>query len=201
MKKALVIGGSGSLGKAIVKELKNKSFQIISIDINENKEANYNIIINKQHNLSYQYHSIRNNINNYLSGHLFQGVFCAAGGWMGGKIGDENFLNILEKMNFMNLETAALSSNLAINYLENNGTLILTGAQAALHPCPNMISYGISKSSTHYLIASIIKDEDFIKKSCRAYGILPSTIDTPANRAAMPDAHHLGWTKVFLFVY
>lgn len=198
MKKAIVVGGSGTLGKTLIKDLKEKSFKIISLDINENKEANYNILINKNQSLSLQYNIITNNIQTILSGSLFSGVFCTAGGWMGGKIGDNNFLNILEQMNLMNLETAALSSNLAVNYLDNNGLLILTGAQAALNPCPNMIGYGVSKSATHYLLSSIVKDEDFIKKSCRAYGILPNTIDTPANRAAMPGANHLSWTKVFL---
>lgn len=194
---AIVIGGAGALGKALVKELKKASIATVSIDIHTNTTAEYNLLIHKDQSLASQYKNVRKNLDQYMNQNTqIHGVFCTAGGWMGGSIGDENFLNVLQSMNSMNLETAALASNFAINYLNSNGLLILTGAQAALHPCAGMMGYGISKSATHYLVRSIIEDENFKKKSCSAYGILPAMIDTPSNRSAMPDANFLSWTKV-----
>ncbi len=193
---AIVIGGAGALGKALIHELTKASITAISIDMFRNDEATHNLLVRKDSTLSSQYKGLRGDLDKKLSGTTTKGVFCTAGGWMGGGIGDDHFLDVLQRMNSMNLETAALASNLAINYLDNHGTLILTGAQAALQPCPGMIGYGISKSATHYLLATIIRDEKFLQKSCRAYGILPSTIDTPSNRAAMPTANFLSWTKV-----
>jgi NAD(P)-dependent dehydrogenase (short-subunit alcohol dehydrogenase family) len=194
---AIVIGGAGALGKAVVKELSKASLKAISIDFHPNPEAGNNLIIDKNSTLGAQYKDVRTQLDRYLSevGNV-KGVFCTAGGWMGGTIGDENFLQVLQHMNSMNLETAALASNFAVNYLDKEGTLILTGAQAALHPCVGMMGYGISKSATHYLVSSIIQDEVFTQKQCRAYGILPAMIDTPSNRAGMPDSNFLSWTKV-----
>ena len=192
----IVIGGAGSLGSILIQELKKKSFQIISIDINSNPSIPLNIQIKKNQEISSQYLEIKSSLSSFLKNSKVSSIICTAGGWLGGKISDNNFFLTLQQMNLMNFETAALSSNLSFNYLENNGTLILTGSQAALNPCPNMIGYGISKSSTHYLIKSIVHDEDFQKGSYRAYGILPLTIDTPSNRIAMPTANFLSWTKV-----
>jgi NAD(P)-dependent dehydrogenase (short-subunit alcohol dehydrogenase family) len=197
---AIVIGGAGALGKAVVKELSKASLATISIDFHPNQEAGNNLIIDKNSTLGAQYKDVRTQLDRYLTqagnNGSVKGVFCAAGGWMGGTIGDENFLQVLHQMNSMNLETAALASNFAVNYLEKDGTLILTGAQAALHPCVGMMGYGVSKSATHYLVSSIVQDEVFTQKSCRAYGILPAMIDTPSNRAGMPNSNFLSWTKV-----
>jgi dihydropteridine reductase len=194
---ALVIGGAGALGKALVKELTKASVVTISLDVHHNPDATHNMLIQRNQSLAAQYKAVRGTLERQLDGKGLKGVFCTAGGWMGGSIGDENFLEVLQQMNSMNLETAALASNLAVNFLDNNGALVLTGAQAALHPCVGMLGYGLSKASTHSLVASIVLDEQFAKKSCSAFGILPSMIDTPSNRSAMPNANFLSWTKVW----
>jgi dihydropteridine reductase len=193
---ALVIGGAGALGKALVKELTKASLVTISLDIHPNHEATHNLLIHKNQSIASQYKAVRGNLEGQLGGKSLKGVFCTAGGWMGGSIGDENFLEVLHQMNSMNLETAALASNFAVNFLDKNGALVLTGAQAALQPCVGMMGYGLSKASTHALIAGIVLDEQFTKKSCHAYGILPSMIDTPSNRTAMPNSNFLSWTTV-----
>ena len=196
MKKAIVVGGAGALGRAIVKELKAVSIAPISIDISSNDDADHNLLVKPNTPLHLQYKGIWTELNKHLIGASVPGVFCAAGGWMGGSIGDENFLEVLDQMNAMNLATAALSANLSVRLLSQEGILVLTGAEAALSECPTMISYGASKVSTHYLVASIAKDETFNKKSAKAFAILPSVIDTPTNRQFMPNADHGSWTKV-----
>lgn len=57
-----------------------------------------------------------------------------------------------------------------------------------------MLGYGMSKAATHFLVQSLAADPHFFKATVAA--ILPTTIDTPANRAAMPDAKYDDWTKV-----
>jgi NAD(P)-dependent dehydrogenase (short-subunit alcohol dehydrogenase family) len=70
----------------------------------------------------------------------------------------------------------------------------MTGASAALGTTPGMLGYGLSKSATHFLVQSLAAEPLFRKATIAA--ILPTTIDTPANRAAMPDAKYEDWTKV-----
>ena len=136
------------------------------------------------------------NTSNNGSGNILKGVFCAGGGWAGGSIGDDNIFEAISQMNAMNLDSAILSSHIAINHLSDSGLLVLTGAEAALRPTPSMLAYGLSKVSTHFLLKSISVDPTFVKKNASAIAVLPCTIDTPTNRQFMPDLDHGTWTKV-----
>ncbi len=140
--------------------------------------------------------ALRNAVRDELGSTKLAGVFCAAGGWAGGSIGDDDCLDTIMKMSSVNLMSAAFSAHVAIKYLDNHGVLALTGSEPALRPTPSMIGYGISKSSTHYLIKSIAEDPAFKAKEAVALGFLPVTLDTPMNRKYMPDADFTSWTKV-----
>ena len=54
-----------------------------------------------------------------------------------------------------------------------------------------MITYGLSKAATHHLVLSLAAH---LPGDASACAILPKTLDTPANRAAMPDAATDDWT-------
>jgi NAD(P)-dependent dehydrogenase (short-subunit alcohol dehydrogenase family) len=73
------------------------------------------------------------------------------------------------------------------------GHIILIGARPALQPedGQEVISYALSKSLLIRLAEIINASEK--KHRIRASVIVPSIIDTPANRAAMPDADPEAW--------
>lgn len=187
--KAIVVGGSGALGRVLVKDLKLKGISPINIDFIKNSDADNNIIIKNDIPLRFQLKDIMNNLstNILIKDNELKGVICSAGGWVGESAKDDNFLDNLHLMHTMNVESAALSSHLSIKYLSTNGLFILTGAHAATQTQPKMLSYGISKISTHYLIKSVAQDKDFIKKNITALSILPVTIDTINNRKFMNE--------------
>jgi NAD(P)-dependent dehydrogenase (short-subunit alcohol dehydrogenase family) len=60
-------------------------------------------------------------------------------------------------------------------------------------PVPGMTAYAASKAGvaalTQALAAELVKDGILVN------AVLPSIIDTPANRAAMPSADHTMWPK------
>ena len=58
-----------------------------------------------------------------------------------------------------------------------------------------MLAYGMVKSSTHFLVQSVSQDPAFVEKEASALCVLPSVIDTPGNRAAMPAENFENWTK------
>lgn len=58
-----------------------------------------------------------------------------------------------------------------------------------------MLAYGMVKSSTHFLVQSVSQDPVFLEKQASALCVLPSVIDTPGNRAAMPSEDFSNWTK------
>lgn len=77
---------------------------------------------------------------------------------------------------------------------------VLTGASAALDPraCTGMLGYGMSKAATHFLVQSLAAQfEEEAGRGSTVLAVLPTTLDTPANRAAMPGADFAGWTKVY----
>jgi dihydropteridine reductase len=55
-----------------------------------------------------------------------------------------------------------------------------------------MIGYGMAKAATHFLVESLAQSG--LPEGSRALGVLPITIDTPGNRAGMPDADTSTWT-------
>lgn len=81
--------------------------------------------------------------------------------------------------------------------------VVLTGAGAALDPraCTGMLGYGMSKQATHFLVRSLaawFEAKQAGEAKATVVAVLPTTLDTPANRAAMPGADFGGWTKVCL---
>lgn len=73
------------------------------------------------------------------------------------------------------------------------GRILTIGARTAVEPAANFAAYGVAKAALMALTRTMALEG-------RAHGItantvLPSTIDTPANRAAMPQADHSRWVK------
>jgi len=73
------------------------------------------------------------------------------------------------------------------------GSLVAIGAAAALRAPAEMGAYAAAKSAVLRLTESLA---DELKGSgIRVNAVLPGTIDTPQNRAAMPDADPAPWVR------
>jgi NAD(P)-dependent dehydrogenase (short-subunit alcohol dehydrogenase family) len=66
-------------------------------------------------------------------------------------------------------------------------------ARAALRPFPGAAGYIASKAAVLALIQAL--DAEYKRHSIRCNAILPSVIDTPANRSAQPDADYSKWVQ------
>jgi NAD(P)-dependent dehydrogenase (short-subunit alcohol dehydrogenase family) len=76
---------------------------------------------------------------------------------------------------------------------KGGGRIVNVAARPALEPVAGMSAYSASKAGVVSLTESIareVKDDDILVNA-----IVPSVIDTPANRAAMPKADHDAWPK------
>ena len=75
--------------------------------------------------------------------------------------------------------------------LEGGGRIVNVGAASALKGLAGMGAYGAAKSAVHRLTESMAAElrAHRINVNC----VLPTTIDTPQNRAAMPDADPSRW--------
>lgn len=72
------------------------------------------------------------------------------------------------------------------------GRIVNVGSQAAADGAPGKIAYVAAKSALHGLtraLAAEVRGDGILINA-----VLPGTIDTPANRAAMPGADFAAWT-------
>jgi NAD(P)-dependent dehydrogenase (short-subunit alcohol dehydrogenase family) len=93
----------------------------------------------------------------------------------------------------LNLKTALNACKAALTYLleSDAGRIVNVGAQSALHAAAGMGPYAASKSAVHRLTESLA--DELKLKGVTVNGVLPSIIDTPANRADMPNADFSRW--------
>ncbi|EPY36370.1 dihydropteridine reductase [Angomonas deanei] len=92
--------------------------------------------------------------------------------------------------------SSVLASHLFATKADESSLLVLTGASASLQPTPSMIGYGMSKAAVHFLTKSLASDPRLISRGDSVLCILPSTLDTEANRLGMPDADRSSWTPL-----
>jgi NAD(P)-dependent dehydrogenase (short-subunit alcohol dehydrogenase family) len=93
----------------------------------------------------------------------------------------------------MNVETASNASRAAIPHLKRSGSgrIVNVGANAALKAGLGMAPYAASKAGVHALTQSLA--EELKGDGVTVNAVLPSILDTPANRADMPKADFASW--------
>jgi len=96
----------------------------------------------------------------------------------------------------LNLVTAALITKHALRRMQpsGQGRIVHTASRAAVATEGSGFAYSMSKLGVLHLVSMAAAEvrRTGITVNC----VMPSIIDTPANRAAMPDADHDAWPKV-----
>jgi NAD(P)-dependent dehydrogenase (short-subunit alcohol dehydrogenase family) len=97
-----------------------------------------------------------------------------------------------QRMYALNVLTALNTSRAAIGHLTASGAgrIVNVGAIAALHAGSGMGPYAASKAGVHRLTEALAAE---LKGKITVNAVLPSIIDTPANRASMPQADFRKW--------
>ena len=117
------------------------------------------------------------------------------GGFAGGKSIPETDAATFQSMLDINLVSTFYILRAAIPPLRmtGNGRIIAVGSRAALEPGSGVGAYGASKAAMVSLIhTAALENRD---AGLSANVILPGTIDTPANRQAMPGADTSKWVQ------
>ncbi|HEY0679216.1 MAG TPA: SDR family NAD(P)-dependent oxidoreductase [Chitinophagaceae bacterium] len=199
MKTIIITGANGNLGTATVKKFLDNGYRIIAVD-----NADNNLQFAKG-NENYEMHNV--NLTDEpavadFTKSLFQkhgdihGALLLVGGFAMGKI-DETTTSDINKMRTLNFDTAYnIARPLFLHMMERKyGRIVFVGARPALKPeqGKNMIAYALSKSLL-FRLAEVLNSQ---AKGVNVVSsvIVPSTIDTPANRQSMPDADPSNWVK------
>lgn len=133
-------------------------------------------------------------------------VIHLVGGYTGGQKLGELPPEAWDRMMDLNLKSAWLIARHAIPRMleRGGGSLLYVSSRAALRERAGQAAYAVAKSALVTLVEAI--SEEYRMQGIRANAILPGTIDTGANRKAMPDADHDAWTlpeeiaRVLLFL-
>jgi len=93
----------------------------------------------------------------------------------------------------LNLRPTYLVCHAAIPHLlaAGGGAIVCVSSRAALKPFAGAAGYIVAKAAVLAFVDVLAAE--YRGDGIRANAILPSVIDTPANRASMPDADHSRW--------
>jgi len=96
----------------------------------------------------------------------------------------------------LNLTTAALVTKHALRVMVpvGEGRIVLTSSRAATITKGNGFSYSVSKLGVLHLAR--MAAEEVAGTGITVNTVVPSIIDTPANRASMPSSDHDKWPKI-----
>jgi NAD(P)-dependent dehydrogenase (short-subunit alcohol dehydrogenase family) len=117
------------------------------------------------------------------------------GGFAGGKSVAETDDGTWEQMRDLNLTAAFYVLRAAIPHLRKSrsGRIVAVGSLAAVEPHAGLGAYVTFKSALVSLVrTAAVENRD---AGVTANVVLPGTMDTPANRKAMPGADYSKWLK------
>jgi NAD(P)-dependent dehydrogenase (short-subunit alcohol dehydrogenase family) len=128
------------------------------------------------------------------------------GGFTGGQKFWEADSKSLDQMLNLNLRSGWILARAAVPRMlkANRGVIVNIASRAAVDHSPALAAYSASKAAAVAMINSLAAD--LKETGVRANSVLPSIIDTEANRKAMPKADFSKWpkpeeiTKVILFL-
>jgi len=196
MKNVIITGATGNLGKAVTKKFIESNCRVIAADAQTTPSSTNHNLDSIQVDLSNEASArsfVESSIQKYKT---IEAGIMLVGGFTMGKVEDTS-IDDLKKQYALNFETAYnIARPLFTHMMQNNsGRLIFVGARPALDSSAgkNMIAYALSKSL-------IFKFAELLNAAAKGKNVtatvfVPSTIDTPQNRASMPDSNPDNWVK------
>jgi len=122
-----------------------------------------------------------------------------AGGFAMAPFGETTKAGLMKQID-MNFLTAFLCCRAAVNTIirggAGGGRIVNVASRPALEwrTGAGMVAYAASKAAVAALTVALA--EEVVKAGILVNAVAPSTMDTPANRRAMPKADHAAWPKV-----
>ncbi|MBK9464654.1 MAG: SDR family NAD(P)-dependent oxidoreductase [Chitinophagaceae bacterium] len=197
MKTAIVTGASGNLGQAVIKKLLHEQYyvtgtiipnDVVKIDV-QGQHFETAVVDLTDENAAQQF------VDLMVAKH--KGIDVAVltvGGFAMGTIANTTTTDIAKQYK-LNFETAYNMARPVFNQMmqQGSGRIFLIGSRPGedMKNSKGMIGYGLAKSLI-FRLAELMNEEAKGKNIVTSV-VVPSTIDTPQNRASMPDADFTKW--------
>lgn len=194
----VVTGASGALGSGVVRALAQAGQRVIAVDRDEQRAKQLFAGVAGCRVLSFDISSVES-WSAELGDSPIAGAVLVAGTWKGGKRlfeagADANWSTLMSA----NLETARISMQALLPrmVLAKSGSIVAIASRSALRPWESAKSAGYAASKAAVLALVQACAAEVLQDGVRVNAVLPSTIDTPANRAAMPKHDPAQWVSV-----
>jgi NAD(P)-dependent dehydrogenase (short-subunit alcohol dehydrogenase family) len=187
---AVVTGASGSLGSAVVEAFANAGAAVVAVDVAEPDRLPP----------AAEFHEV-----DFTDEAAVEDLFATverehgrvdalanvAGTWRGGTPIDQTDESTFDLLFAVNLKTMFLATKHALPRLrETAGSVVSVSARSSLSGGTGDGPYRAAKAGVRLLTETVAEEN---AGTVRANAVMPSVIDTPANREAMPDADHDAW--------
>lgn len=181
----LVAGGTGALGTAVVRGLLNAEHAVTVVDRKGEAEGAPTV-----------HADLLDPAGAAAAVGEVEGLTAVVnlvGGFASGPRVEDAELEEFERMLRLNLVPAFNLARAAMPRLAaaGGGSFVCVSARAALRPFPGAAGYVTAKAGVLAFVRAL--DAEYRDDGVRANAVLPSVIDTPANRDAMPGADHSKW--------
>ncbi|MDF3065041.1 MAG: short-chain dehydrogenase/reductase [Polyangiaceae bacterium] len=198
----LVTGANGALGQAIVRRLSSSGTRVVALE--RSKEGDVQLereseVVLRLRASTTDAAALAGALARAESEQgLLSGAVLTAGAWRGG----HKFHELAAAADYRAVMDANLeSANVALRAIlpgmvqRQRGSVVLIGSLSGVRPynAPGSAAYAAAKAAVTALSQAIAAE--VLADGVRVNLVLPSTIDTEANRQAMPDADRSTWVS------
>jgi NAD(P)-dependent dehydrogenase (short-subunit alcohol dehydrogenase family) len=189
----LVAGGTGYLGTAVVRELLAGGYAVTATWVVEREAERLAAEpVELVHADLFDPEEVGKAIDATAD---LEAVVNLVGGYAEGPLVHETDPDQFDGLMRLNVKPCFMLARAAMPRLmeRGGGAFVGVSARPALRPFPGAAAYIASKAAVLALIQAL--DAEYKHHGIRCNAILPSVIDTPANRTAQPDADYSKWVQ------
>jgi NAD(P)-dependent dehydrogenase (short-subunit alcohol dehydrogenase family) len=190
----IVTGGTGALGGAVVKTFLDAGHRVLAVGGHHDSDSvQHEGLMHARYDLTLTESAAQ--LVDEAIGKLgsFEVVVHTMGAFAGGEPVQKTSTDTWNTMLNVNLNAAFFLMRAAVPHLlqQKRGRVLAVGSRAAVQPAGGLSAYVVSKAGLQALMATLAIE--LTGSGVTANTVLPSVIDTPANRKAMPRADFSRW--------
>jgi NAD(P)-dependent dehydrogenase (short-subunit alcohol dehydrogenase family) len=187
---AVVTGATGGLGPAVVNAFRERGATVFGTTRGEESEADGIVYVSVDLTREDDVLGLADRV--LAESGRCDALLCCAGGFGPGAPSTSS-LDAWRRQLELNATTAFLSVRAFLPMMleAGRGSIVLLSSRSAVEPAPGAVAYAAGKAAVIALGAAAAAEGR--ERGVRVNTVLPSVIDTPANRASSPDADHSRW--------
>jgi len=191
-KVVLIAGASGALGQSVTPAVAQVGAVVVAVDRHPTPSVHHQIVISADATDEAAVTRLVEEVNRKTG--PIDVLMNLIGGFAMGQVSETDTV-LWHRMFAMNATPAFVLSKAVLPHMleRRTGRIIHLAARAAVEPFPGAAAYIAAKAALVAFIRAL--SLEIAGSGVTVNGVLPATMDTAANRKAMPDADTSKWVK------